>query len=186
METQALFDIVGKCFPPDLEAMTKFINHCFADEDLIGKKILDAGCGTGASIEPFCKKGVHQIVGVDLSIESLKRTKSFIHKNNLSNVCLTKADITNLPFINEHFDIVFSIGSLPYIDNVAKALSELSRVLKRSGVLLVMLLKKGRYDSIFFVIRVALSQIPDKFSIKLSKIFSLILAPFGVYLLKRH
>lgn len=91
-------------------------------------KILDAGCGPGAALKYLSTFG--DTIGVDLSDEALKYAKK--------RGKVVKGDVTNLPFLDESFDIVFSYGVLyhTWVKDDKKAIAEYSRVLKRGGLLL--------------------------------------------------
>lgn len=91
-------------------------------------KILDVGCGTGAALAYLSKFG--DAIGVDISDEALK----FARKRGK----VKKADVAALPFENATFDVVVCLDVLyhKWVD-VKKALFEMRRVLKRSGILFI-------------------------------------------------
>jgi len=99
----------------------------------ISKKIvLDAGCGTGHLKSFLNKKTTY--VGIDLSQNMLKEFKD---ENNI-----IRADLTSLPFIDNSFDEVYCITVLQNIENKTRAVSELKRVAKIKGRILVSILRK--------------------------------------------
>lgn len=91
-------------------------------------KILDAGCGPGAALLYLAKFG--DVIGVDVSDEALK----FAKKRGK----VKKGDIANLPFEDETFDVVACLDVLyhKWVDT-DKAFSEIKRVLKKGGILLI-------------------------------------------------
>jgi malonyl-CoA O-methyltransferase len=95
--------------------------------------ILDAGTGTGTAIPSLFKKYKKaQLVALDLSEEMLKqasRQGSFFRSPHL--VC---ADIENLPFADNTFDLVFSSLSMQWCNDLGAALREAKRVLKPGGL----------------------------------------------------
>jgi SAM-dependent methyltransferase len=113
-------------------------------------RVLDCGCGNGASVEFLAAAGF-QAFGIDLA--SL-RADSWKQRARLPGVNLIQADATRLPFANHEFDIVLSSGMLEHI-GVAESctpeyrvaplanqrelrqafLSESMRVLRPGGVL---------------------------------------------------
>lgn len=98
-------------------------------------KVLDVGCGTGEYFKYFKGK---EIFGMDLEDGYFK----IIKKNKLSGkkIILKKADMREIPFKDETFDFVLSVLVLEYMKSekeLRKAISELKRVLKRGGVLIV-------------------------------------------------
>lgn len=116
----------------------RLINTTLLDKYLPQKKrlkILDAGCGAGAALEYLSKYG--ETIGVDISDEALK----FAVRQGK----VLKADITNLPFKDSSFDLVFCYGVLyhMWVKDERKALDEFRRVLKSGGILL---LEEPAYD----------------------------------------
>ena len=95
--------------------------------------ILDAGSGTGVAIPPlFNKYKKAQVVALDLSEKMLQqagRQGSFFRSPYL--VC---ADIENLPFADNVFDLVFSSLSMQWCNDLGAALREAKRVLKPGGL----------------------------------------------------
>ena len=98
-------------------------------------KILDAGCGPGRDSKVFCDLGFN-VFGVDLSSNLLKIASKKCPKS-----VFKKANFLSLPFEDEYFDGIWASASLLHLENtddVKKALNEFNRVLKRSGVLCVL------------------------------------------------
>lgn len=96
-------------------------------------RILDVGCGTGASMERVTgdDRDVH---GVDLSPHQLGYATE---KDSLRDASVTLGDATRLPYRADSFDVVLSIGSLPYVSDVDAALAEAHRVTRSGGRLFV-------------------------------------------------
>lgn len=99
---------------------------------LDGKKninILDAGCGTGGDLNYLKKYG--NVIGVDISEKALLYSKRRGHK-------VARGDVNDLPFKDNHFDLVVASDSLyhRWVDD-KKAVREFYRVLKGGGLLLV-------------------------------------------------
>ena len=93
------------------------------------RQILDAGCGTGAALSFLSHFG--DVIGVDIASEALRYAKK------LGNV--RKANISNLPFNDQTFDLIYSFGVLyhQWVQDDKKALKEYFRVLKPNGILLI-------------------------------------------------
>lgn len=86
-------------------------------------RILDNGCGIGLLFESMPQS---DIVGLDLSMEMLRRSSKF--SNNL-----VLASSEQLPFKDNSFDMVFCRSLLHHLPNAATAIKEMSRVLKPGG-----------------------------------------------------
>ena len=77
--------------------------------------------------------------GIDISHKLLTITNAFVRTNKLNIGGLFIADISNLPFTNNFFDIASAIGVLEYyeVDYINLALKELNRVIKQNGKLVI-------------------------------------------------
>lgn len=109
--------------------------------DFDGKKVLEIGLGQGADAEQIERRG-GIFSGVDLTDEAVKRTRMRFSLKGLSYDRIEQANALKLPFDDGSFDIVFSHGVLHHIPEIGTAQSEISRVLKPTGVLIVMLYAK--------------------------------------------
>jgi len=92
--------------------------------------VLDAGVGTGRTVEPLLELGV-QLVGIDISRKMLKRMIEKLSENSASNqVSLILCDVTMLPFRAHSFNFVISVHVLHLVKKWRKAIQESKRVLK--------------------------------------------------------
>ena len=94
-------------------------------------KILDVGCGTGIIMKMLESYG--KVHGIDTSDVAL----NFCRKRGIRNI--KKADVCSIPYKKEEFDLITSLNVL-YHKNVKddfKAISEMYRVLKPGGILIV-------------------------------------------------
>lgn len=103
-------------------------------------KILDIGCAYGFLLREFDKKGFFTY-GIDISSFALKKAEKF------SNAKLFKIDISKekTPFKNNFFDIITSIFSLEHVENYSQMLRECFRVLKKHGLLYILIPIKKRW-----------------------------------------
>ena len=109
--------------------------------DFDGKRILEIGMGQGADAEQIVKRGgIYS--GVDLTDESVKRVKMRFSLKDLPVESVEQASALELPFADDSFDIVFSHGVLHHIPDIRKAQSDIARVLRPDGKLIVMLYAK--------------------------------------------
>ncbi|MBT7238014.1 class I SAM-dependent methyltransferase [Candidatus Woesearchaeota archaeon] len=93
-------------------------------------KILDAGCGTGRMLQSLKNKG--EASGLDISDEAIK----FCNNRNLQ---VKKGTVESLSFKDNSFDLVTSIDVIyhKWVKSDKKAISEINRVLKKEGTLLI-------------------------------------------------
>lgn len=114
------------------DKIKKIVN---AGADFNNKKILDIGCGNGATLL-YLKKYYNIIgAGVDISQQAVNDLKNNINDSNLS---FFEGDHRNLSiFENNQFDIVLSFGVLEHFNEYGLALAEARRVLKQNGQLIL-------------------------------------------------
>lgn len=100
------------------------------------KKVLDYGCGTGIhSLAPL-KYGASEVIGIDLSEESLKIARERAEKEGLADKTqFIKMDCEHLEFPDNSFDVILDSGTFSSLD-LDKVLSEIARVLKSDGKLI--------------------------------------------------
>jgi 2-polyprenyl-3-methyl-5-hydroxy-6-metoxy-1,4-benzoquinol methylase len=99
--------------------------------------ILDAGCGTCNHSIRLAKRGF-RCTAVDFSEKILKKARLNVEKRGLeTRITIKREDVTSLSFKDETFDYILCWGVLMHIPNLEKALSELSRVLKLNGAIII-------------------------------------------------
>lgn len=119
-----------------------FIYQChiatyeFAIPYLKGQKVLEFGCGSGYGSH-YVAGSCSEIVAVDISQDAISYAKNNFSKDNLQFRCIDDIETTELPFSNASFDVVISFQVIEHLKNDAFFFIELSRVLKKGGVLIV-------------------------------------------------
>lgn len=107
-------------------------NELQSDKSL---KILDAGGGAGYFGLSLAESG-HDITVLDLSLESLKTAQKRSFEIN-HNIKVIAGDVENLPFADEYFDAIVCIFVFSHLNNPVNAMSELKRVLRKSGRVII-------------------------------------------------
>ena len=137
---------------------------------------LDIGCGTGRWTKYLASK-VGFIEAVDPSDAIFAADKLL---KGIQNVRLSKASIETLPFSNEIFDFVMSIGVLHHIPNTSKALNDCVKKVKKGGYFFVYLYynleSRGSIYKMLFYSSDAIRQIVSRMSPKLKHVVCDILA----------
>lgn len=100
------------------------------DKYLVGKKILDAGCGGGGYVEFLSQKGL-EVTGVDKYDEFLLLARE---RGRLG--AYIQGDVTNLPFPDKTFDCTYCFDVLEHVDDQL-AIRELIRVTRHRLILAV-------------------------------------------------
>jgi len=107
-----------------------------------GKVVLDAGAGLGGFLKLISENvdGGGEYIGVDLSSGLDIALEQIGFKKN---VHLIQADIMKLPFYQETFDYIYSIGVLHHAPNCEKAFKSLIPFLKKNGEIGIWLYQKS-------------------------------------------
>lgn len=115
------------------ESLIQFVARNFYKSERGDIRILEVGCGTGANLWYISREGF-QAYGVDGSDVAIKKANDRMISENLI-VNLQVADIVNLPFSNNFFDLVIDVECI-YCNNSENTkiiLEEIKRVLKPDG-----------------------------------------------------
>lgn len=104
------------------------------DGEIHGKKALEVGCGRGSMSAYFADNGFDCTL-LDYSEPVIKTAKRIFEKNNLT-AKFDVGDAMNLPYEENAFDVVFSIGLFEHFEDIAKPLKEQIRVLSNGGLFL--------------------------------------------------
>ena len=104
-----------------------------------GEKILDIGCGAGVDtiLAAIMAGPKGAVVGVDIVPEMIARAESNLQLMELDNVNFQKVSGEDLPFADDTFDVVISNGVINLIPDKEAAMSEIIRVLRPAGRLMV-------------------------------------------------
>lgn len=137
MKTLNNFDKIAKNYDQTIPAhilehyLTKRLK-LIKDYFPINYKMLDLGCGTGKLAEKLINLG-YKVVGIDQSEGMLEIAKK-------RGIEIYSANSENLPFLDEEFDGVYSIAVFHHLytkEKVAKTISEMIRVTKSGGIILI-------------------------------------------------
>jgi ubiquinone/menaquinone biosynthesis C-methylase UbiE len=104
-----------------------------------GTDILDIATGSGYGASYLAGKGARDVVGADLDDEIIRIANTGYRKPNLT-FMLSKEE--ELPFSDESFDIVCSMGTIDHLRNPEKFLSDSRRILRNGGYFLCSVLNR--------------------------------------------
>lgn len=103
------------------------------------KRILDVATGTADLAIEALTLEPKKIVGVDISEEMLKIGRQKIEKlGETDRIQLRRGDSERLPFSDKQFDAALVAFGVRNFENLGKGLSEIARVLKPGGALVVL------------------------------------------------
>lgn len=140
------------------------------------RRALDMGCGSGRWAL-LAAPMVDELVAVDASPDALAVARRNV---TLGNVCFVQATPEALPFPDEHFDLIFSIGVLHHVPDTEGAIRSLAQKLRSGGTLLLYLYYAFDFRPAWFKIlwrttnaaRWLISRLPFPFRYGLSQIIA--------------
>jgi len=136
-EVEALFDSLALEYVRDRERQFSFICQKRIVMEMLSDargRLLEAGCGPGVMLPDLLAMGF-EVHATDISNEMLRRARQRMAGHPLAGRCRIGAgDLERLPYPDAFFDAVLAMGVLEYLPSHARALREMSRVLKPGGV----------------------------------------------------
>jgi 2-polyprenyl-6-hydroxyphenyl methylase/3-demethylubiquinone-9 3-methyltransferase len=102
--------------------------------DARGRSALDVGCGGGLLAEEFARLGL-RVTGIDPSRPSVLTAGKHAAENGLAIRYLAGLG-ESLPFSDCSYDIVICCDVLEHVDDPARVIAEIARVLKDGGLFL--------------------------------------------------
>lgn len=134
------------------------------ETDLKGKRILDAGCGTGEKSIFFSKAGA-EVTAIDFSKGQLDVARGRVKKEKCKSIVFKEKDLLkdNLEDLGK-FDIIVSLGVLHHTEAPEKAFTSIVGQLKDNGIVIVGLYHKysrARYRFQRKFIHAFISKDPD-------------------------
>tara|TARA_B100000965_G_C19587976_1_gene756667 strand:+ start:675 stop:1550 length:876 start_codon:yes stop_codon:yes gene_type:complete len=150
--------------------------------DFEGKKVLDAGVGSGRyAIIPLIEGA--EVWGVDFSDAYLVAAENL---KKFSKFTSMQADIAMLPFASNQFDYIYTFGVIHHSPDPEACLKELYRVLKPGGELCVTVYPSfGIYYTSRFIRKIT-TRIPIKLLYILTSIYTILFYHLYKYLFIKH
>jgi ubiquinone biosynthesis O-methyltransferase len=103
--------------------------------DVSGCRVLDIGCGDGEFALELMKRGA-LVTGIDSSPAMIDAARSRATQHN-ADITFQVAVAEHLPFPAEQFDVVTAITILCFVEDAGSVFSEIARVLRPSGHLVI-------------------------------------------------
>lgn len=111
-------------------------NELHEYESFAGRKVLDVGCGNGYVVSRYAAAGAIAS-GVDVTETAVQLTQRRLELMGLE-ADIRVASAEDLPFEDATFDCVSSMGVVHHTPDTPRAISEIHRVLKPGGRLILM------------------------------------------------
>jgi ubiquinone/menaquinone biosynthesis C-methylase UbiE len=99
---------------------------------VVGKSVVDMGCGSGRYTLALAAIGAGSVTGVDYQARSYAGAEALARQLGLR-ATFTTADVLELPFADEAFDFVFCNGVIHHTVDIIAGLDQMKRVMKRGG-----------------------------------------------------
>ena len=106
-----------------------------------GKRVLDAGCGSGYGSELLHRGGAAEVVAVDVSPEVIEAVAA----NAADGVVCEVADIAALPYPEASFDLVVCFEAIEHVEEPDAVLDQFARVLRPDGLLVISSPNRAHY-----------------------------------------
>jgi len=113
------------------EATNELLSLCHIED---AQEVLNAGCGIGVGSTYIARKYGCHVVGVDISEKMIEWSRQRAREERVeAKVEFRTADVLDLPFEADRFDIVFCESVLIFVEDKAQAIRECVRVTKPGG-----------------------------------------------------
>ncbi|HUW95486.1 MAG TPA: class I SAM-dependent methyltransferase [Anaerolineae bacterium] len=114
-----------------LEATNELLGLCHVED---AREVLNVGCGIGVASAYIARKYGCHVVGVDISEKMIEWSRRRAREERVeAKVEFRTADVLDLPFETDRFDVVFAESVLAFVEDKERAIAECVRVTKPGG-----------------------------------------------------
>jgi len=113
-------------------------------EGWAGRDVLEAGCGIGTDGIRFMRAGA-RYTGIDFSPTALALARRRLELEGASGR-FVEGSISELPFADASFDLVYSNGVIHHVPETERAIGEFHRVLRPGGMAVVMVYHRTSFN----------------------------------------
>lgn len=178
-KTRENYNLIADDFSRTREKPWEEVGFLFSDYLKEGDNVLDLGCGNGRYFDFFKGRKI-KYIGVDNSERLIKIAKRKYGDNNF-----ITADALNLPFAENSFNKVYSIAVLHHFPSKGlrnQFLTQIKRVLKTDGYLILTVWRFHRIKEIIFLMKYTILK-----TLGLSKLdFKDVFEPWGKKILRYY
>lgn len=140
----------------------------FRKEDLHpGLLVLDAGCGNGRFMDQAAQTGA-EVIGIDLGWGVYSASE---HLRSLPNAHVVRGDLFRLPFADDTFDRILSIGVLQHTGDAGAAFDSMVRTLRPGGLAVAHVYGQGTrtYEILDAAIRGITTRMPISWQLRFAR-----------------
>jgi Methylase involved in ubiquinone/menaquinone biosynthesis len=143
-----------------------------SDKFFEGKIALDAGCGSGRAIRSMLLLGAKKVCAIDVG-EGCIRNATERNQGFCDRLEAKVASVLDIPYPDETFDFVHCDGVLHHTTDPTKGVSELIRVLKPGGKMVIAVYGRGGLMNFaIYTARIFRHLIPFQLTFSLCKFLS--------------
>jgi len=114
-----------------LGATKELLALCHVEE---AREVLEVGCGIGVGPANLARAHRCHVVGIDRSEQMVQWARRRAREHGVEDrVELLVADVTDLPFEDDRFDVAYAESVLGFVGDRSKALAEMVRVVRPGG-----------------------------------------------------
>lgn len=139
-DARLVWDMLGFLYNQRIYPLIAGLFESIADELKIrdGARILEAGAGRGyLSLLLASRNPGARFTGIDFSRMQVRRAERYRREKKIFNCSFQQNDVQSLPFQEAVFDAAVSVGSIKHWSDPRRGLSELRRVIKPGGCLMI-------------------------------------------------
>lgn len=147
MKNDDKLEFTGERYTPEIKGsiqLEHYHRYYFAEQFVDSKLVLDIASGEGFGSYILSKRA-RAVTGVDISHEAINHAINKYHNENL---IYQQGSAAEIPFTENSFDVVVSFETIEHHDLHHEMLSEIKRVLKPDGVLVISSPNKKNYSEI--------------------------------------
>lgn len=134
-----------------MDFLGKYARINFKTLDLkSGQTVIDYGCGPARYITNASNAvgELGKVIAVDIHPLAIKEVKAKIEKYKLTNVEPVLAEGYHTPIVSETADVIYALDIFHMIEQPKEFLSELSRLLKQDGTIIIEDGHQSRFETV--------------------------------------
>ena len=125
---------VKQAFGTGTHQTTRLVISSLLDTEIMGKRVLDCGCGSGILSIAASKLGAKDVLAYDIDEWSVRNTQHNAALNGIENIKVVSGDVNVLVNLDETFDIIMANINRNIL---LKDMPAFARVMNRDGILIL-------------------------------------------------